>query len=190
MMSFTLSRPAPVDGEAVLPLVDAKAHLRVLHDDEDALIEALRDAAVDWIERYCGISFAPREFVWTGDGFADPIRLPLAPVIDVQAIEYRDAAGTTVALLSGAWRVSKDWLRPAPGTCWPATEHGRGAVTVYFTAGYADVLSEAPGLLSAVRMLLGTLYKFREGAVSGTIVQDVPMGVQMLCEPYRMIVIG
>jgi uncharacterized phiE125 gp8 family phage protein len=189
-MSFTLSRPDPIDGEAVLSLDDAKAQLRVLHSDEDALIEALRDAAIDWVERYCSISFAPRAFVWTGSGFADPIRLPVAPVIAVQSVSYRDRAGADVALAGSAWRWSKDWLRPAVGAPWPVTEAGPGAVTVNFTAGYADALAEAPGLIAAVRMLLGNLYKFRESAISGVSVSEVPMGVTALCAPYRMIGIG
>ena len=32
----------------------AKAHLRVLHDDEDNLILSYIDAAQAWIDRFCG----------------------------------------------------------------------------------------------------------------------------------------
>lgn len=189
-MSFTLSRPAPVDGEAVLPLVDAKAHLRVLHDDEDPLIEALRDAAIDWVERHCSVSLGVRTFVWHGSGFCDAVMLPVGPVVDVQSVDYLDTAGTGVQLVPGDWRLAGNRLMAAPGKSWPASLSGAGAVSVAFTAGFADPLGEAPALISAVKMLLGNLYKFREDAISGVSISDVPMGVMALCSAYRMPVIG
>jgi uncharacterized phiE125 gp8 family phage protein len=189
-MSFTITRPAPVDGEAVLPIVDAKAHLRVLHDDEDPLIEALRDAAIDWVERYCSVSLGVRSYVWHGSGLCDAVMLPIGPVVAVQSVNYLDTAGVSAALVSTDWRLAGNRLMSAPGKSWPATLSGAGAVSVAFTAGFADPATDARALVAAVKMLMGNLYKFREDAISGTIVSEVPMGVTALCSGYRMPVIG
>lgn len=39
----------------VVSLLDMKEHLRVLHDDEDILIQSLTDAAVSWLDGWDGV---------------------------------------------------------------------------------------------------------------------------------------
>src|SRR3546814_1816564 len=55
-MLFTLV-PTSIDdayGEAILSLVQAKAHLHVDGADEDDLIKALRNASIDMVQQYSG----------------------------------------------------------------------------------------------------------------------------------------
>lgn len=192
-MTFTISPASPIDGEVILPLDDAKAHLRVLSNDEDTLIAVLRDAAIDWVERHCGVALSSRDFVMSGTGFdiAAPIDgtllLPIVPVSAVSSISYLDASGVSQTLSGSGWRLASNMLALTAGSSWPATLRGPGAVTVTFTAGFADALAEAPALVAAVKLLLGQMFKFREEIVSGTIVQAVPLGVQRLCESYRSV---
>lgn len=72
---MTLRRLTPIDGEAILPLEAAKQHLRIRHDDEDGLIESLRDAAALYVERVSGVALAPADFEWIGGD-----DLPMRPV--------------------------------------------------------------------------------------------------------------
>lgn len=39
----------------VVTLTDMKEHLRVLHDDEDLMIQSLTDAAVSWLDGWDGV---------------------------------------------------------------------------------------------------------------------------------------
>ena len=61
-MLFQLTPSAMPEGygEAVLPLAEAKAWARVLYDDEDTVLELLRDAAVDGVEQFTSLYLRPR----------------------------------------------------------------------------------------------------------------------------------
>jgi uncharacterized phiE125 gp8 family phage protein len=187
-MRFTLTALDPLDGEAVLSLDEAKAQVRVDSDftDDDLLIAALRDAAVDWVEQHVGVALAPRRFRWSAAGFAREIDLPVRPVVSVQAVGYLDANGTTVALTGADWRLADDTLLAAAGKSWPSTIGSAGGATVDFTAGYASG-SVPPALISAVKMLLGDLYALRESTLVGTINSEVPFGTVALCRPFRRV---
>ncbi len=188
-MTFTTTG-APLDGDTVLPLADAKAHLRVLNGDEDALIAALRDAAIDWVERYCAISLSARAFTYSGDGFPTRFRLPYAPATDVTAISTFDTSGAAVALDPADWQFRAGHLYPAIGSSWPTVLNGAGSVTVTFTAGYASAADIPPAILSAVKLLTGHLFKQREATISGQVVTEVPFGVTALLAAFRTPVIG
>ena len=75
-----LTRVTPLDGESILPLADAKAHLRVLHDDEDTMIGQLRDAAISHVERVSGVALAEGDWRWSRSIFTTPVALPIGPV--------------------------------------------------------------------------------------------------------------
>jgi uncharacterized phiE125 gp8 family phage protein len=180
----------PVDGEGVVPMAALKLFLRVDGDDEDGLIGQLRLAAIGWVERHVAVGLTRRGWRWTLDGFgAVPLRFPRRPVPAdaVTAITYRApgaAAWTTLA--PEAWLADGGALIAAPGTCWPDAV----AVSILFEAGHADVASEAPGLVTAVMMLVAHWHGNRAPVVTGTSASDVPMTVTALCDAHRLPVIG
>lgn len=187
-MAITLMSAAPLDGEELLSLDDAKKHLRVDDDDDDALIEAFRDAAIDWVERYTAKALVKREFVWTASAFATPLRLTIEPIVTVDAVTYLSARGAEMIAVPVGLDVSGRDLRPI-GDVWPQAIDGDGAVRVVLTAGYdADAVPAA--LKAAVMMLLGHLYRNREAVVIGVTAIEAPMGVTMLCAAYRTPVLG
>lgn len=180
---MTLTRVTPLDGEAILPLADAKLHLRVTHDEEDSLIEALRDAAVSHVERVSGIALAPGDWRWTLSRFPSRIELPIAPVTAVDGVTYLDADGasqtyTDARLVDGA-------VYPAAGGSWPYAYDG---VTVEFTAGLSDP-GEAPELTAAAKLMLGHLYAHREAVQVGQTPTELPLGVQALIDTYRKVLV-
>lgn len=188
-MAFTLRPIVALNGDAVLPLAAAKAHLRIEQDftDEDDLIAALRDAALSWIEAHTGRSLQARAFEWRGSPDATGVLdLGVRPLVSVTTTTFDDGSGGTPATVIVRDVLGDARLLPGAGTSW--SSGGEGSVyTVTFVAGYADAQAQAPALLAAAKMLLGQMYEIREQAVTGTIVSDVPFGVTQLCRPFRRI---
>lgn len=181
-------------GDDILPLDDCKAHLSLdAEDDEfDQLVAALRDAAIELVERHCGTKLGPvTGLTWQAEGLPtrsiDHVRLSIRPVTQITAISWRNSAGDEVAGDPEAFRVKVDGrVLPLVGSEWPTGVAGE--VTITFDAGYAE--GEAPpALLSAVRLMLGHLFLNREAVVSGAASGEVPLGVTALCRPFRMPVI-
>jgi len=181
-MRFTLTPAALAPGwrEAVLPLAQAKVHLRVDGDEEDDLIGSYREAALTHIERHCAVSLVPRSFVLTINSFGAPIMLPVGPNAAIQSVGYLDTA--TPGSFAD-WRLAGQAIVPKPGYDWPRVT---GPVTIAFTAGYADVANDEPGLLQAALLLIGHFYAHREAAATGTISSALPLAVPMLLDDVRL----
>lgn len=146
-----LTRLTPLDGDAILPLKDAKEQVRVTHDDEDNTITVLRDAAIRNVERVSGVILAPTEFRWTAPRFGASIELPVGPVISLEGVTFLDAAGAEQIYADA--RLVGNSVMPAAGSGWPAAH---GQIAVEFTAGL-DAPEDAPELLAAVRLKLTAL---------------------------------
>lgn len=133
-------------GAAPISLADAKAHLRVLHDEDDASISALIEAAVDDIESRTGRLFRSSTVVHTRNGFPDgPLVLPRPPVTAVSSVAYIDTAGDaqTFADFVADLSAIPGTIQPAPGSAWPSTQDRSESVTVTYTAGHSAVPSVA-----------------------------------------------
>jgi uncharacterized phiE125 gp8 family phage protein len=177
----TLRRLTPLDGEAILPLADAKKHLRVLEDTHDAVIEALRDAAVGHIERLSGIALAPASFRWSLRSFPCRIELPMRPVTGLDKTLYRDSDGAEQEYADAA--LIDGWAHPAITGSWPETND---LAAVEFTAGLESP-SEAPELITAAKLMLTHFFENR-GATTAMEVVQLPLGVADLIGSYRPMV--
>lgn len=179
-------------GEAILPLEACKEHLRADGDDEDDLIGALRDAAIDFVERFCELKLGSTAgLIWQADGFPPrstaALRLSLAPVTAISAISWLNSDGASVEGNASDYRLTtRGDVLPAVGGAWPSTV--AGGVSIEFTAGYAEGAAP-PSLLAAVRLFLGHLYKNREAVTDRGTEGEVPFGVRQLCAPFRRVLI-
>lgn len=182
--------PPDEDIEGVIDLEEAKQHLNVDHDADDALIVAQVLAAQDFVEQFTSRILTPRVMEMSFDGFPGPpgeILLPREPVTGVLSLIYTDPEGVAQTLDNADWRWDEfepGLVRPAFGTSWPSAAEERGSFRLQFEAGYDIGLAPA-SLVAAVKLLLGTLYGQRESVVVGPIVNDLPGGVAALCRPYR-----
>jgi uncharacterized phiE125 gp8 family phage protein len=176
--------------DPVLSLAEAKAHLRVEHDDEDDYIEALVAAATGYLDGPTGIlgrAIGSQQWDFVFDAFpVSEIRMPLRPLVTVDRIRHLDGAGAWQTLALTDYQVDPDtgggWIAPAAAG-WPTAMDTINAVEVRFTAGYAAV---PPPILHAIRILVGHWYEHREPVVTGTIVAQLPLSVEALIAPYRV----
>lgn len=181
-------------GEAILPLAGCKAHLSIAPGDVefDALIEVLRDAAIEYVERHCGAKLGPvTGMAWRAESLPcstrDTVNLATWPVTEVTGIAWLDSGGAAVVGDPTAFRVSqKGVLRPAPGSQWPSGVGG--GVEITFSAGFAEGAAP-PSLLQAVRLMLGHMFANREAVLVGVVAAEVPLGVAAMCAPFRPVVI-
>jgi len=154
---------------------EACQYLRVniADDDARAVIARLIAAAVDFVERETGYVFGEKEIELTINQFDQPengwFRLAHAPVGDDLAVEIDGAEA--------------DFDRREVGDVTEIRIPSRGSddVLVTYTAG-----DEPPSLRQAILTLAGNSYEHRESTVTGTIISEVPHGVDRILEQFRI----
>lgn len=185
-MAMTFRATAPLDMEAALPLTLLRQHLKVEVDDEPLVVAAARSGALGWIEKRAGLSLSRRGWIAMFDASAEDLRLPMGPVADVTAFQYRDGANELQAWPTSNYRVAGDLIAPI---CSLPPARGRMAFTIAYLAGFEDLGVEAPALQSAALMLAGHMYRNREENTA-VVMASMPFGVTLLIEDSRMPVIG
>lgn len=152
-------------------LAEAKLHLRVDHDAEDALISALIASARAQCEHILGRSIMPQTWETVLDDFPvnNDIELLNPNVISITSIKYIDAlTANETTLAVNQYALDKDsepgWVMPASGASWPATLPVANAVRVRYEAGYADAASVPEPIKSWIKLVVGSWYKNRETA--------------------------
>lgn len=174
-----------------LSLGAARAHLRVDHFDEDAVIASFILAARQHIENTTGLALCTTGYTLTLDDFpaGEIITLPREPVQSVTAVRYYNDAGTLVEWSAAEWEADlyslPPRLRPRDGYTWPTAKDRLGAVQVEFVAGFGGPEMVPQAIVQAMRVLVGHFYEHREVAVTGTIVAPLPFAVDALLAPYR-----
>lgn len=183
-----------------ISLTEAKLHLRVDDDDQDALISGLIAAAREWAENYTRRSFVQRTLELRLDCFVSPIKLPSGPVISVTSVQYMDQAGVLQTLAADRYQVdlygTPPCIVPVFGVVWPVTKYGTlNSVVVEYEAGYADSNVSPPDLAdnvpsavkAALKLIVGHLYENREAVVLANVQAiQLPMAVKSLLAPYEI----
>lgn len=175
-------------------LDEAKAHLRVTHSEEDSVIDGLITAARITVETITRRSLITQTWQLTLDDFpaGSVIKLPHAPVISLMSVGYVDENGNEQTLAN-----SKFWLdsKSAPaklilrdGEVYPLTQSGRpNCVTIEYQAGYGDQASDVPApIRHAIKLMVAHLFENPEVVSAGQLTV-IPMSLDYLLAPYRVI---
>jgi uncharacterized phiE125 gp8 family phage protein len=186
MPSILLTAPAAEP----LSLAEAKAFLRVEHDDDDDVIGALIASARIHVEAQTRRALITQSWRLTCDAWPVEGRLKVtpAPLAALTAARVYDDGGeaSVLDLQSFVVDTAGSQLAFAP---WALAQPGRAAAGIELdvTVGYGDAASDVPEpLRHAVRLLLGHWYENR-GLVSSGGVGVLPTTVAALIAPYRVL---
>jgi uncharacterized phiE125 gp8 family phage protein len=173
-------------------LADAKLHMRIDSDDDDALIIAAIVAARVHVE-----STSRRRLITQGwRVYLDrwprgrTLNIPVAPLQSVDEVRVFDAAGVATVVDPGLYAVD---TASVPGRVVltagpPAAGAAANGIEIDVTAGYGATSIDVPTpLRQAIMMLVAHWYEHR-GAVGHDQAGDVPpLGYDALVAPYRVL---
>lgn len=174
---------------AAVTLAEAKAHLRIDGNADDAVLSSLIVAATQYVETETRTAIVGGTFRLTLDSFpAGPeIKLPRPPLSGVSAVKYLDPAGAEQTL-SASLYVADTAAKPGrislrPGSSWPATNGDANCVRIDFTAGHGDAASVPNLLKQCVLLMVGHWFENREAAIDRRI-DTVPLAVESIVNQH------
>jgi uncharacterized phiE125 gp8 family phage protein len=173
-----------------LSLAEAKAFLRVEHNDDDDVIEALVSASRIHIETQTRRALITQAWRLAFDAWPESGRMPVVPgplqdLTAARVYDFGNAAHAVdvqnfVADVGGSALAFATWAVPAPGRI-------AAGIELDVTVGYGDAATDVPEpLRQAVRLLTAHWYENRGLAALGT-VTVLPSMVAALIAPYRML---
>ncbi|QQP93560.1 phage head-tail connector protein (plasmid) [Skermanella sp. TT6] len=188
-MSYRIITPA-----AGLPvsLEDLKAHLRIDHEDEDALLFGYLAAATGHVETILNRPLLATVMETVLPGFpCGPIDLH-GRTIAVESITYLDGAeveqtvNPSIYRLSTASEPGRVYLRT--NAVWPATACAPDAVRIRYLSGFGTDPSDIPEAIRHALLLLVALWHSERLPVSvGAAVNKIPFGIECLIAPYKLV---
>jgi uncharacterized phiE125 gp8 family phage protein len=165
-------------------LAEARAHLRVPHNDDDAYISTLIKTARQSIEAQTGLGLVSQGWSVFLDDWPEQgaIELPLAPVLDVIDIKVH-GDDDSFAIIDPAHYYSDNISRPARiilrgSRNWAAPGRVANGIEILLTIGF--VIVPEP-LREAVLQLVGHWHERRGDEAA----DEKPLGPGQLIQPYR-----
>jgi uncharacterized phiE125 gp8 family phage protein len=166
--------PATIPDNMPVTLAEAKAHLRITHDQADTEILGYLLAATEYAETRAQRIFRQRTLTLVLDDFPgldEPVVFDLSPVQSITTIQYYDEDNatqthTTAYLVEDATGVS--CLYPNYDTQWPNTVERPDAVTITYVAGYSSVATVPQRAKNAIMMLTKHGYDQRDPVLVGS----------------------
>lgn len=174
-----------------LALADAKAHCRVDHTDDDALITALIVAAREQAEHETGRALVTQTWELVHDTFPEAFVLRKAPIASVTSVKYLDPATGVEQTLDPADTLLDNasepgYLVPAYGKAWPTARAVPNAVRCRYVCGYGNAAAVPQAIKQWMLLAIGTLYAQRETFASGTVANLPDRFWGSLLDPYRL----
>lgn len=187
-------------------LAQAKAHLRVEHDEDDELIEMAIAAATDYLDGYGDgesggtlnralVTQRWRQFsgFWPASRVFDLVLVPVAALVEIR-LRLADGGESVM----GAEALAAAGFRLLPGSssrprlvlpvagALPALAAEPDAIAISFEAGYGAAADVPAALRQAILLMLGDYNRFRASATLGA-ATSVPMSVSVdrLISPFR-----
>ena len=184
-----------LSGPAVEPvsLAESKAHLRVDHASEDALIASLVLTSRLHIEAAFGLALVTQTWRLVRDAWpdGDRIDLPLGPLQAIEAVRVATAPATITVLPAADYEVDGVGSPPrlvAVGQRFPASTRKTGGIEIDMRVGYGDAAADVPEpIRQAILMLVAHWYEHRDPIEIGTPATRIPAAVGDLLAGLRKV---
>jgi len=169
-------------------LAEAKSHLRVVQDNEDALIESLIVAAREWCEDFQNKSYLTQTWKLTFDELQfGTIEIPKPPLQSIDNIVLVETDGTENSVTD--YEVDDN---STPGrlliNSYPDVEMQKmSGLQITFTAGHQTADDVPEKVKSAIKLLVGHWYKNREAVIKGSVPRPLKMAVKSLLSQDRVV---
>lgn len=176
----------------LLTAAEAKAHLRVDADDEDALISNLILTAEAHLDGYAGVlgrALITQTWSESYPYFRYEMPLRVAPVQSITTVQFYDNDEVSQTVDVSTFRLHERaggaYLQQRDGQSWPSTYTRDDAVTITYVAGYGDDAADVPqAIRQAALLLIGHWYENRQ-AVTTEPASPMPLAVDALLRPFK-----
>jgi len=183
---------APTEEPLSVQDVIDQCQLGELPDDQRVRVNAYITAARQLLERRLRRQFCTATWKLYLDEFPDVIRFDdKLPIKTITHVKYYDAQGTLATLtattdyqtdLASEQRPAR--IMPAYGQSWPSVRGDTlNAVEIQFTAGYGTASQVPASIKHGMLLLVANWFENREQAVIGTIISELPWGVEACVTP-------
>ncbi|MGE4352328.1 MAG: head-tail connector protein [Bdellovibrionales bacterium] len=193
-MSYRLVTPPSLEP---VTLDEVKAYARIDDTAEDALLSGLISVARQWCEGFTRRAFISQGWVKSVSRLpkTDRIVLPRAPLVSVESVTVYDDADNGEVWDSANYFVDTQnepgGIVLRSGACWPVPGRSAQGVSIVYTVGYGTSAEAVPAALRlAVKQLALHFYEHRSEAVVGESVARIPLGIEALLTPYRLLTVG
>ena len=175
-----------------ISLAEAKAFLRVDsdYDDDDSYITSLIGVATNVVEQFTRRRLITQTYNIYYDEFPPYMDLQVGNVASVTHVKYYDTNNTLQTLDTSEYDVD---IRVKPGRIYqaedgnfPDTYERANSVEVEFVVGSAASDVE-DAIKQAMYIVIGRYYENRQDVVMGTQVNELPLMVEHLLTPYRLL---
>jgi len=175
-----------------ISLAEAKAFLRVDsdYDDDDSYITSLIGVATNVVEQFTRRRLITQTYNIYYDEFPPFMDLQVGNVASVTHVKYYDTDNTLQTLDTSEYDVD---IRVKPGRIYqaedgnfPDTYERANSVEVEFVVGSAASDVE-DAIKQAMYIVIGRYYENRQDVVTGTIASELPLMVDHLLTPYRLL---
>lgn len=170
-----------------ITLEQAKAHLRVVFDDEDDYISSLIVAARQMAEGRTNRTITQRIREQAFSHWC-AMKLLKPPFVSVESVSYIDPDGNEQTLSEDDYIVStrREPASVAISISQPSLASQDEAVIVRYTAGYPVGEVPAP-IVQWMLLQIGSMYEHRESVIAGVSVSPLPeMYERMFLQPYMV----
>ena len=175
-----------------ISLAEAKSFLRIDSDfdDDNTYITSLINVATSVVEEFTRRRLITQTFNIFYDEFPSYIDLQIGEVASVTHIKYYDESNALQTLAASNYDVDTK-IRPgriyqSEDGDFPNTFERPNAVEVEFVVGASASDIPAP-IIQAIYIIVGRYYENRQDVVTGTIASELPLMVDHLLTPYRLL---